>query len=74
MMELNPFDTADMAPFTNALVTCPYCGGKSQYAPSNTFRPFCSRRCKTGDLGKWANEEFTMAADEDSHASEHPKA
>ena len=24
----------------------------------NPFRPFCSRRCKLIDLGKWAAEEY----------------
>jgi endogenous inhibitor of DNA gyrase (YacG/DUF329 family) len=42
------------------LVICPTCGGKSVYAPSNVFRPFCSERCKNIDLGAWANEDFRM--------------
>jgi hypothetical protein len=42
------------------LVACPTCGGDSVYAPSNTFRPFCSERCKNIDLGAWASENFRM--------------
>ena len=41
-------------------VKCPQCGGKSIYAPSNPFRPFCSERCKDLDLGAWASERFRM--------------
>ncbi len=48
------------ASFQEKWVTCPRCGGESLYAPSNTFRPFCSARCKMGDLGAWANEEFRV--------------
>ena len=36
------------------VVACPQCGGKSVYAPSNPYRPFCSERCKNLDLGAWA--------------------
>lgn len=41
-------------------VRCPGCGGPSVYAPSNVYRPFCRERCKQGDLGAWANEEFSL--------------
>ena len=42
------------------IVVCPTCGGDSVYAPTNTFRSFCSERCKNIDLGAWANEDFRM--------------
>jgi cell division protein ZapD len=29
---------------------------------SNPYRPFCCERCKSMDLGAWANEEFRCAA------------
>jgi endogenous inhibitor of DNA gyrase (YacG/DUF329 family) len=45
------------------IVTCPSCGGPSVYAPDNRFRPFCSERCKSADLGAWASESFRMPAD-----------
>jgi hypothetical protein len=41
-------------------VRCPACGGKSVYAPSNPYRPFCSERCKNMDLGAWASESFRV--------------
>ncbi len=45
------------------IVVCPTCGGDSIYSASNAFRPFCSERCKGIDLGAWASESFTLAAD-----------
>lgn len=45
------------------LVVCPRCGGKSVYASSNPFRPFCSERCKNIDLGAWASEDFRLPED-----------
>ena len=50
-------------PLPVKLVVCPGCGGKSVYAPSNPFRPFCSERCKNIDLGAWASEGFRLPAD-----------
>jgi uncharacterized protein len=41
-------------------VRCPGCGGPSIYAPSNPYRPFCSKRCKGADLGAWASENFRL--------------
>jgi uncharacterized protein len=46
---------------TPPIVRCPACGGKSVFAPSNSWRPFCSQRCKQVDFGAWASEEFRVA-------------
>lgn len=56
-------------------VVCPRCGGKSVYAPSNPFRPFCSERCKNIDFGAWASEDFRLPADtpSDDDVSGDPK-
>ncbi|MDP3227337.1 MAG: DNA gyrase inhibitor YacG [Acidovorax sp.] len=53
----------DRAARATRIVTCPCCGGDSIYAPSNTYRPFCSERCKQVDLGAWASEDFRMPAE-----------
>ena len=45
------------------IVRCPDCGGDSVYAASNPYRPFCSERCKLGDLGAWASESFRLASE-----------
>ena len=41
-------------------VTCPHCRGNAVYGPSNPWRPFCSERCRTADLGAWASERFRL--------------
>jgi endogenous inhibitor of DNA gyrase (YacG/DUF329 family) len=38
-------------------VSCPTCKTRVLWLPENTFRPFCSERCKLIDLGEWAMEE-----------------
>jgi endogenous inhibitor of DNA gyrase (YacG/DUF329 family) len=43
------------------LVACPNCQKYTAFSPENTFRPFCSERCKMIDLGSWANEQYTIA-------------
>jgi len=37
-------------------IVCPTCGKANTWRTENTFRPFCSDRCKLIDLGEWANE------------------
>ena len=43
-------------------VRCPHCGGDSRYAADNPWRPFCSERCRSADLGAWASERYRMPA------------
>ena len=50
------------APFRPRIVRCPACGGDAVYAASNPSRPFCSPRCKEGDLGAWASEAYGIEA------------
>jgi len=42
---------------------CPRCGQAASLATTNPWRPFCGERCKLIDLGKWANEEFSIPAE-----------
>jgi endogenous inhibitor of DNA gyrase (YacG/DUF329 family) len=51
-------------------VSCPRCGKPAPFAPENPWRPFCSERCKTIDLGKWADEQYRVPADAGPDASE----
>ena len=41
-------------------IKCPQCGLSTVYKPENTFRPFCSERCKLIDLGQWASENYKI--------------
>ena len=43
-------------------VKCPSCRKKIEYNKS-AFRPFCSQRCKTQDLAKWADGSYNIAQD-----------
>ncbi|MDP9045591.1 MAG: DNA gyrase inhibitor YacG [Pseudomonadota bacterium] len=52
------------------VIRCPGCGGPSVYAPTNVWRPFCSIRCQTQDLGAWASGGYAVAADPDPESSE----
>ena len=54
------------------IVKCPTCGGPSVYAASNRFRPFCSERCRSIDLGAWASEEFRVPEDEPDPQAQTP--
>lgn len=41
-------------------IPCPNCGKKIAWSSTNTFRPFCSERCKLIDLGGWASEGYRV--------------
>jgi len=58
-MTESPEDTP-AAPLT---VPCPTCGQPSLFARSNSYRPFCSERCKQIDLGAWAAEDLRVPSD-----------
>ena len=59
------------------IVSCPRCGAPVRWGAESPFRPFCSERCKTIDLGAWASEEYRVAAkgegDDADETSEEPK-
>ena len=41
-------------------VRCPRCGTRVSWA-GNENRPFCSEKCRLIDLGRWADEEYSIA-------------
>lgn len=45
------------------IIACPTCGKSTRYDTTNTFRPFCSERCKLIDLGEWASGSRSIAGE-----------
>lgn len=41
-------------------IKCPTCGKKGQWF-EGIYGPFCSKRCKLVDLGKWFGEEQVIS-------------
>lgn len=54
------------------LVKCPTCGKEEEFS-GNEFRPFCSDRCKLLDFGAWADEKFTVEAENPDFTDEDLK-
>jgi len=52
------------------LVTCPQCGRPVEWAATSRWRPFCSQRCKTIDLGAWAAEAYRVPVVEPTESDE----
>ncbi len=50
-------------PDTTRIVSCPNCRRPTPYSTGNAWRPFCSQRCREGDLGAWASEQFRLPAE-----------
>ena len=42
-------------------VNCPQCKTPVEWKESNSFKPFCSKRCQLLDLGSWASERNKIA-------------
>lgn len=56
---------------SSRIIKCPTCGAPVAWIETSRFRPFCSERCRTTDLGEWAagrhritGEPIDGAADE----------
>jgi endogenous inhibitor of DNA gyrase (YacG/DUF329 family) len=41
-------------------VDCPRCRQPALFEPGNRWRPFCSERCASIDLGAWASEAYRV--------------
>jgi endogenous inhibitor of DNA gyrase (YacG/DUF329 family) len=39
---------------------CPIC--RKETRPGGTYAPFCSERCRTIDLGKWASGGYVISS------------
>jgi endogenous inhibitor of DNA gyrase (YacG/DUF329 family) len=46
------------------VVKCPHCGEPVPWSSDSNWRPFCSERCKTIDLGAWASERYRVKTSE----------
>jgi endogenous inhibitor of DNA gyrase (YacG/DUF329 family) len=56
------------------VVACPQCGTPSPWH-GNSYRPFCSERCRLVDLGAWLDEQYTIPSPlTDESADEDPAA
>jgi endogenous inhibitor of DNA gyrase (YacG/DUF329 family) len=55
-------------------VKCPSCRTPCVYAPSNKWRPFCSERCRSIDLGAWASESYRVPVKPDPEDDESQPA
>ena len=54
-------------------VSCPVCRKTAPWE-GNPWRPFCSERCKTIDLGAWASGEYKIPGDKMEKDEETPGA
>ncbi|MGE5161545.1 MAG: DNA gyrase inhibitor YacG [Betaproteobacteria bacterium] len=55
-----------------AVVKCPTCGRPVEWSEASKFRPFCSARCKTIDLGAWASDRYVVPGGPAEQADETP--
>ena len=51
-------------------VACPQCSKPVVWSPESAYRPFCSKRCQLIDLGEWAEESYSIPAENQSNDEE----
>lgn len=55
---------------------CPTCRKRVDGSPANPHRPFCSERCRTTDLARWAGEGYRVpgtSVEDREHPDDSPK-
>ncbi len=55
---------------TAPIVNCPNCGKSVAWNGLSCWRPFCSERCKSLDLGAWASEHYRVPVEQAPQLSE----
>jgi hypothetical protein len=53
---------------SSRIVKCPTCGAPVAWIETSRFRPFCSERCRTTDLGEWAGGRHRIAGERGDEA------
>lgn len=53
-----------------AQMQCPQCNKAVDMSAQNSWRPFCSERCKLIDLGAWASGRYSIAAEDAASSDE----
>lgn len=56
------------------IVKCPQCGAAVPWTQASRWRPFCSERCKTLDLGAWASEAYRVPVVDKDEGDDTPDA
>lgn len=56
----------------NPTVSCPTCRKRGDWF-AGKYGPFCSKRCKLVDLGKWFNEEHKVSEPLDPEHIQKPE-
>ncbi len=55
---------------TTRIGRCPRCGKSVPLTKANLWRPFCSERCKTVDIGDWLSERHRIAGETQTDESQ----
>jgi endogenous inhibitor of DNA gyrase (YacG/DUF329 family) len=50
------------------MVICPQCRRETTWE-GNSYRPFCSKRCKLIDLGSWIDEGYAIPEEKGNQPS-----
>ena len=54
------------------VVKCPICASPVVWSEASPWRPFCSERCRTIDLGEWADNRRRIPGEPADTTDESP--
>jgi hypothetical protein len=54
------------------VVKCPICTAPVEWSEASPWRPFCSERCRTIDLGEWAANRRSIPGQPADSADDAP--
>jgi len=52
---------------------CPACRGEAKPREENPSFPFCSRRCRAVDLGRWFTGEYRVGTEPAGQEAQQPR-
>ncbi|MGQ0704214.1 MAG: DNA gyrase inhibitor YacG [Gemmatimonadales bacterium] len=55
------------------VMKCPTCRKQTSWQ-GNPYRPFCSERCRTTDLGAWASDSYRISGEKTASEDHTPDA
>lgn len=68
--DAKPGTSPNASRVTARIGNCPQCNRRTRLDDSNSWRPFCSQRCKLIDLGDWLSGRYAIPAEEESSVDE----
>ena len=69
----NTLESVVSGTYNDGMQRCPTCRGEVKPREENPSFPFCSRRCRAVDLGRWFTGEYRAGSEPATDESKQPR-